>query len=90
MAQRNEVAEGKTYAGNNWCVEDILSKFDVTEMEAARFLVEIERRLGEAMTIAGWNVIDFEADRQGLTEKPEDDSECDQDDELMQWLTADQ
>jgi hypothetical protein len=85
-----QIAEGVTCAGNNWCVEDILSRFDVTEMEAARFMVDIERQLIEAMTIAGWDVILSEAGRRGLTAKPEEDSECHQDDGLTQWLHANQ
>lgn len=56
-------------------MEDILSRFDVTTIEAAHFLADIERQLRDSMTVSGWEVIDYEAAQRGLVTKPEEEWE---------------
>lgn len=71
LAER--ISEGELCAKCSWSVEDVLERYDVTAIEAARFLVDIEKWLAEAMVIRGWDVIEWEASRRGLTQKPEEE-----------------
>lgn len=80
--ERNE----KTYAKTCWSVEDITDNYDVTEEEAEAFLESVEDNLTECMILAGWNCIYFEAERQGLRNRADNDCEQPPNREPVDWI----
>lgn len=48
-----------------WAIEDVQAVFDVSDVEARRFLAEHERSIRDAVRGAGWTAIEYLGEQKG-------------------------